>query len=271
MFDEISRLSESKRILQEKVRELKAVNERLREIDRLKDDFLSVISHELRTPLTSIRSFSEILFDHPDMNIQQRKQFLGIIITESERLTRLLNQLLDLAKIESGRMEWRMVVIDPKEAIETALAVTRGLFREGSIRLDTNLPEYLPRVHIDPDRFMQVIVNLLSNATKFCDPEDGWVGVDAAVESSALRVNVRDNGAGIAPNEQTLIFEKFQRAVDTLTDKPQGTGLGLPVCRQIVEHFGGRIWVESTPGEGAVFSFTVPVAGEGCIAEGWDG
>ncbi|MFQ5785274.1 MAG: ATP-binding protein [Alphaproteobacteria bacterium] len=274
ILDETSQVIESSRRLEEKSRELEAAteelrtaNEQLKELDRLKDDFISTISHELRTPLTSIRSFGEILYDHPDVDSDQRKEFLGIIIKESERLTRLINQILDLAKMEAGRMEWRMADIDPKQVIDDALAATSGLFKERRVRLEVDLPEKLPPVHADLDRLMQVVLNLLSNAVKFCDRENGRVGVHTTVTREGLRVSVIDNGPGLARREQAGVFEKFQQVADTLTDKPQGTGLGLPICRQIIEHFGGRIWVKSAPGKGAAFSFTVPLARGRAVAD----
>jgi Na+/proline symporter/nitrogen-specific signal transduction histidine kinase len=253
------RLELKSRELEATTAELRAANERLKELDRLKDDFLSTVSHELRTPLTSIRSFSEILFDNPDLDTVERSKFLTIIVKESERLTRLINQILDLARMEAGRMEWQMEDIDPRGVIEEALAVTGGLFAEKSIRLETQLEASFPKVHADRDRLMQVIVNLLSNAVKFCAPSRGHVVVAAEMRQEGLYISVADNGAGVAPDKRQLIFEKFQQANDALTDRPGGSGLGLAISRQIVEFFGGRIWVESVPGRGAKFAFTIPL------------
>jgi Na+/proline symporter/nitrogen-specific signal transduction histidine kinase len=262
------RLEQKSRELEAATAELRAANERLKELDRLKDDFLSTVSHELRTPLTSIRSFSEILFDNPTLGDAQRKEFLGIIIKESERLTRLINQVLDLAKMEAGRMDWQIARLDVKPVVEEALAATAGLFKERQIRLEVDLPADLPQVRADRDRLIQVIVNLLSNAVKFCDREAGWVGVDAAVDAGAVRINVRDNGPGVSAGDQARIFERFQQAGPMLTDKPQGTGLGLAICRQIVERFGGRIWADGATGGRATFSFTIPTAGVAAAAQG---
>ena len=267
ILDETSQVIEYSHQLEQKSRELeaattelRAANERLKELDRLKDDFLSTVSHELRTPLTSIRSFSEILSDNPDLEVAQRNEFLGIIIKESERLTRLINQVLDLAKMEAGRMDWEMDDIDPKEVIEESLAATTALFREDAVDLEVHLPDQLPHVHADRDRLIQVIVNLLSNAVKFCARPEGRVTVEARPTDAVLRVSVADNGRGLRAQDQARIFEKFQQAGETGTNKPAGTGLGLPICRQIVDYFGGRIWVESTPGQGSTFHFTVPYA-----------
>ncbi len=252
-------LEQKSRELEATTAELRAANERLKELDRLKDDFLSTVSHELRTPLTSIRSFSEILFDNPDLDTEERSRFLTIIVKESERLTRLINQILDLAKMEAGRMEWELDDIDPRAVIDEALAVSSGLLAEKSVRLEVKLDGHLPRVHVDRDRLMQVIVNLLSNAVKFCHQTHGLVVVSAETRDEGLYVSVADNGPGVASENRRMIFEKFQQANEALTDRPGGSGLGLAISRQIVEYFGGRIWVESVPGHGAKFAFTIPL------------
>jgi len=252
------RLEEQSRELEAATAELRAAYERLQELDRLKDDFIATVSHELRTPLTSIRSFGEILADNPDIDEEERRQFLGIMVRESERLTRLIDEILDLARMEAGRMTWQMRDIDPKSAIEDALAATASLFAERGIAVEALLPTHMPRVHADRDRLIQVIVNLLSNAAKFTAAVQPRVLVEARMLPDAIEVSVADNGPGIPRKARALIFEKFQQARETLTDKPRGTGLGLPICRQIVEHFGGRIWLDSKPRKGARFFFTVP-------------
>jgi signal transduction histidine kinase len=267
ILDETTQLLEYSRQLEQKSRaleaataELRAANERLQGLDRMKDDFIATVSHELRTPLTSIRSFGEILADNPDLEPGERDRFLDVIIRESERLTRLINEILDLARMEAGRMTWEMANIDPKAAIDEALAATASLFAGDDIRLETHIPATLPAVHADRDRLIQVVVNLLSNAAKFTRGPERRVSVEAALQPDVLRVSVADNGPGIPWRERERIFEKFQQAGDSPTDKPAGTGLGLPICRQIVSHFGGRIWVESSAGKGANFQFTVPYA-----------
>jgi len=253
-------LEQKSRELEHASAELRSANERLKELDRLKDDLLTTISHELRTPLTSIRSFSEILQDNQDLGRAERRRFLKIIIKESERLTRLISQILDLAKMEAGRMDWQMRDVDTKNVIDDALAATSSLFADRGIRLDVHLPDRLPRVHADRDRLMQVIVNLLSNAVNFCDERDGQVRVDAEAHANEIRVHVTDNGHGVPPELRRTIFEKFRQGPDVAGSKPGGTGLGLSICRQIVEHFGGRIWVTDDAGRGARFCFSVPCA-----------
>jgi len=266
ILDEASQILEYSRRLEQKSRELelasaelRAANDRLKELDRMKDDFISTVSHELRTPLTSIRSFSEILFDRPELPVDERAEFLGIIVKESERLTRLINQILDLAKMEAGRMDWDIQELQLKSVVDDAIAATRGLFADRDIRLQVEVPDDLPRIEYDRDRLIQVIVNLLSNAVKFCDPAHGLVAIAATIDGDQVRVTVSDNGAGVSSEDRPRIFERFQQVGNTLTNKPQGTGLGLAICRQIVERFGGRIWVDSSPGHGAQFSFVIPI------------
>jgi Na+/proline symporter/nitrogen-specific signal transduction histidine kinase len=266
ILDEASQVLAYSRQLEQKSRELEsasaelsAANQRLKELDRLKDDFISTVTHELRTPLTSIRSLSEILQSDPRLELERRKQFIGIIVKESERLSRLINQVLDLAKLESGVAEWHASELDLKEVIEETVATTRQLIDDKALQLTLDLPEGLPRVRCDRDRLTQVLINLLANAVKFTEAASGRIHVALARDGNALRVDVRDNGIGIAPAEQASIFEKFHQVGDTLTGKPQGTGLGLPISRRIIEHFGGRLWVRSAPGAGATFSFTLPL------------
>ncbi|MBI2311919.1 MAG: histidine kinase [Betaproteobacteria bacterium] len=275
MLDEASQiiayshqLQQKSRELEEATAELRAANERLKELDRLKDDFVSTVSHELRTPLTSIRAFSEILHDNPGLDAGERGKFLNIIIKESERLTRLINQVLDLAKLESGKAEWHVSELDVREVIEDCINATSQLFRERNVRLETHLPAAVPLIVADRDRLVQVVINLLSNAVKFCNPKDGRVAISLHRHPDSLQVDVKDNGPGIGARDQVVIFEKFRQAGDNLTEKPQGTGLGLPISRQIVEHFGGRLWVESEPGKGATFSFTLPLAASRAGAAG---
>ncbi|MDX9943728.1 MAG: sensor histidine kinase [Azonexus sp.] len=239
--------------------ELREANERLRELDRMKDDFISTVTHELRTPLTSIRALSEMLHEDPKIDLQDRRRFLGIIVSEAERLTRLINQILDMAKLESGRAEWTTSDVNVAEVVGESLATLEPLFREKKVQLESDLQEDTPRVQADRDRLMQVVVNLLSNAVKFVPGGSGQVRVSVFSDDAAVRVSVADNGPGLTPEECKVIFEKFRQGGDTMTAKPQGTGLGLPISRQIVEYFGGKLWVESSPGNGATFIFTVPI------------
>jgi len=252
-------LEQKSRELESATNELRGANRRLQELDRLKDDFISTVTHELRTPLTSIRAFSEILNDNPQLEGEQRAKYLGIVIKESERLTRLINQVLDLSKIESGNAEWHSTEIDMREVIEDSVAALSQLFKDRDIEVDVRIPDEVPPIVADRDRLLQVMLNLLSNAAKFCEPPRGRVAVALARDGGFLRVDVSDNGIGISQADQDVIFDKFRQVGDTLTQKPKGSGLGLAISRQIIDHFGGRLWVKSRLGEGSTFSFTVPV------------
>jgi signal transduction histidine kinase len=259
------RLEQKSLELERATRELRAANERLTELDRMKDEFVSTVSHELRTPLTSIRSFTEILHDNPQLPAAERERFLGIVTKEAERLTRLISQVLDVSRLESGRVEWHESLIDMREVIEDTAASTSQLFKERNVRLERSLPGRVPQVRADLDRIVQVVVNLLSNAVKFIEPGRGRVEIALAEEDGFLRIDVRDNGPGVRAEQQELIFEKFRQGGDPLTGKPQGSGLGLYISRRIIEHSGGRLWVSSRAGEGACFSFTLPLVGEASL------
>jgi hypothetical protein len=267
ILDETSQVLEYSRQLEQKSKELenataelKAANERLTELDRLKDDFLSTVTHELRTPLTSIRSFSEILHDTPDLDPSERQHFLSIVIRESERLTRLINQVLDLTKIETGKMDWQMSNVDVNEVVNHAVSSLQQLFDDKGVKLEVSGPENLPPVRGDRDQLIQLVINLLSNAEKFCPENTGRVVIQMTPGPTHLRVSVADNGPGIPEDQQQRIFEKFHQVRAGNTGNPMGSGLGLAICRGIVEHLGGRIWVRSRPGQGATFYFTVPYA-----------
>ncbi|HEX4978316.1 MAG TPA: sensor histidine kinase [Nocardioides sp.] len=248
------------RELERTTAELRAANAQLRELDRLKDDFVSTVTHELRTPLTSIRAFSEILLDNPDLDTEERQRFLQPIVEETERLTRLINQVLDLARLEAGAAEWQVRPVDVAEVVAASMTSAEQLSRVRGVALEVDVPADLPAVTADFDRVVQVMVNLLGNAVKFADPEHGRVRVAAARNGAEVRVDVQDNGAGVPQEDLEVIFDKFRQGGDTHRDRPPGTGLGLPISREIIDHLGGRLWAEQTPGPGATFSFTLPVA-----------
>jgi signal transduction histidine kinase len=237
-----------------------------------KSGFISNVSHELRTPLTSIIGFAKMT--HKDLQerifpnivsedrkvkraIAQADESLGIIVAEGERLTGLINSLLDLAKIEAGKVEWKDEVLRVEEVLERAILATASLVAQKALALARVIEPNLPVLHGDRDRLIQVVINLISNAVKFTP--QGTITCQARREGRFVVVSVRDSGIGIAPEDQPKVFEKFKQVGDTLTDKPQGTGLGLPICKEIIEHHGGQIWVESEPGKGSTFYFNLPL------------
>jgi signal transduction histidine kinase/CheY-like chemotaxis protein len=240
--------------------------------DAAKSSFLSTVSHELRTPLTSVLGFAKIIrrrleerlfpmISEDDRKVQQAKRQvidnLDIVVSEGERLTKLIDDVLDLAKIEAGKFTWNMTSVSVKDVIERAVAATASLFDAKKLALVRDIAPDLPTITGDQDRLIQVVINLISNAVKFADT--GCITCSARQEGSELLVSVKDSGIGIAPDDQPKVFEKFKQVGDTLTDKPKGTGLGLPICKEIVEYHGGRIWVESEPGQGSTFTFTLPI------------
>ena len=241
--------------------ELQAANRRLQELDRLKDDFISTVSHELRTPLTAIRSLAEILRDYPDTTPDRQREFAGIIIRETQRLTRLITQVLDFQKLESGRMRWTITTVDLKDVVEDAVSATGQLVAEKRIRLQVHLPESPRTVQGDRDQLIQVLVNLISNAVKFCEPDRGRIDIRLEDGAGGSTLSVKDNGIGISEEDQTQIFDKFQQVVDPARGRPPGSGLGLSITRQIIRHHRGELTVASAPGQGATFSFTLPRPG----------
>lgn len=237
-----------------------------------KSAFLANVSHELRTPLTSVLGFAKIIQKRLDdrifplintddvqvkRSVYQISENIKIIVSEGERLTALINNVLDLAKIEAGEVEWDIKMLNIAEVIERAIAATAALYEQKPLRRIVDIQADLPLVRGDQDKLIQVIVNLISNAVKFTDA--GTVMCRAVQDGDTVVVSVIDTGVGIAPEDQAEVFEKFRQVGDTLTDKPQGTGLGLSICKEIVERHGGRIWVESAVGQGSTFSFTLPI------------
>ncbi|MCT7982405.1 AAA family ATPase [Laspinema sp. A4] len=244
-------------------------------VDRMKTDFISTVSHELRTPLTSVVGFAKLIqkklqdkilpsFQESDRKTQKAIAQVGdninIIISEGERLTHLINDVLDIAKMEAGKVDWQMQPLAVSELIERAFSATSSLFENSGLAQIREIETGLPEVIGDRDRLLQVLINLISNAVKFT--RTGSVTVRARLQNEQLVISVIDTGIGIPPEYQETVFEKFKQVGDTLTDKPKGTGLGLPICKQIVEHHQGQIWVESEIKLGTTFSFTLPLTPE---------
>jgi PAS domain S-box-containing protein len=247
-----------------KAAQLEKANKQLVELDKLKDNFLNIASHELRTPLTSIKSFAEILYNSEEDRATQ-KEFLGIINEESDRLIRMINDFLDISKIQAGRMQWKIVELSLFEIFQPAVKLSRPLIEKARLELTLDMEADLPHVLGDKDRLVQVITNLLGNSIKFTS-EGGNITVKSWLEESKEAPNTRnmvivsisDTGIGIAPENHARIFENFGQVGNILKDRPKGTGLGLPICKKIVEYFGGRIWVESQIGQGSTFLFSIP-------------
>ena len=256
------------RSLERRSSELTAVNQELssqnREVERanrLKSEFLASMSHELRTPLNTILGFSELLSEERAGALNDKqKRFVKHIQHDAHHLLELINDILDLSKIEAGRLELRLEPFAMAVAVAEVLSSIRPLASAKSIVIDSNLDTTLI-LQADRLRFKEILYNLLSNAIKFT-PASGHIWIDSVVEKGSVRILVGDTGIGITPEDQQAIFESFRQASATTKGVREGTGLGLAITKRLVEHHGGRIWLESEPGNGARFYFTLPVTGE---------
>jgi GAF domain-containing protein len=241
------------REIEQKSRELEAAS-------RHKSEFLSNMSHELRTPLNAIIGFSEVLGDRLFGELtDKQEEYLKDIMESGQHLLSLINDILDLSKIEAGRMELELTDFDLPQAIDNALTLVRERAGRRGIALHQAVDERLGEILGDERKVKQVLLNLLSNALKFT-PEGGRIDVSARFQDSSAEISVTDTGVGIAPEDQEAVFEEF-RQVGTAARKVEGTGLGLTLCRKFVELHGGRIWVKSQVSVGSTFTFTIPVRG----------
>lgn len=255
----------------ERTAELEKANQELRQLDRMKSDFLSTVSHELRTPMTSVVGFAKLVKKKLEEAIfpkvvddgkaaramSQVGENIDIIVKESERLTLLINDVLDSAKLEAGKVDWQLAPMSAAALLGRAATLTSPLAVQKGLELSWETAPDLPAIVGDENRLLQVLVNLVSNAIKFT--AQGHVRLYAEQQAAFVRFHVRDTGIGIAPEDREHVFDKFRQIGDTLTDKPQGTGLGLSICQQIVQHHGGELWLDSEPGVGSTFYFTVPI------------
>ncbi|MBP6430284.1 MAG: hypothetical protein KA319_00780 [Ferruginibacter sp.] len=244
--------------LQKATNELLLANEQLQNMDKTKDEFLYTVTHELRTPITSIRALSEIVHDNEDMPIEQRQEFLNGIIKETERLSHLITQVLNLEKYESGRQLLNKTAVQLNTLVAEAINSVMPLANEKNITLTTKIPDTVFIVQCDRDLIQQVFNNLLSNSIKF-SPENEVVQVSLYSTENEIEIWVKDNGKGIEPGLNELIFDKFFQAQNQTLRKPEGSGLGLAICKKIVDLHEGKIWVESKLGKGAKFVFTLPL------------
>jgi signal transduction histidine kinase len=258
----LSAIQSRDRDLERSLVELKKAYEKLESLDRLKSDFISTVSHELRTPITSIKAFVELLLIKPDMRGERQKKMLETISIETDRFARLIGDLLDLSNIESGGIHWRDQDVALQDVVRAAISGILPLAQKKDIRIEEQLEVGLAPVHVDRDRLMQVVMNLMSNAIKFM-PAKGRITVTTTRVASppGVAVSVADTGCGIPSRDLVMIFEKFQRSGDVLTSAVEGSGLGLSICKLIVEHYDGRIWAVSEEGKGSTFTFVIPITG----------
>ncbi len=262
--DEAQRIREYSEQLERKSRELEATasqlgdaNARLTRLDEQKDDFLSQVSHEVRTPMTSIRSFSEILLETPDLDPAQSRHFLQVIHEETVRLTRLLDSTLDLSLLEHGETPWTLARIDPEATLDRSMRMCEGLAANTHVRLLSGERARGARVEADADRLSQVFINLISNAIRYNTSESPLVRIRSRVLGDRYEVFVEDNGPGIRPEERELIFSKFLRGWAHTQTAAVGAGLGLAISWQIMRRLGGSLTLMPDSGSGACFRVTL--------------
>ena len=227
-------------------------------VDRMKTEFVSVVSHELRTPLTAIKGYVELILGGQTGEINDiQRDFLSIVQNSTGRLTALINDILDISRIESGRVDIKRIAVDYARVVRETTVTLAQEAAAKNIAFATEVPERLPSVSGDPGRIAQVLMNLLSNAIKFT-PDGGRVTVRVEATPTVMTTCIEDTGIGISPGDQKRLFQRFFRADNSSTREAGGTGLGLAITKAIIEKLHGAIWVESAPGEGARFYFTLP-------------
>ena len=239
------------REIQDKSRQLEIANQH-------KSAFLASMSHELRTPLNAIIGFSEVLLARYFGELNEKQDdYLKDIHNSGKHLLNLINDVLDLSKVEAGRMELDLSQFDLPAALADAMTLIRERATKHGIGLGLDVAPEIESVEADERKFKQIMVNLLSNAVKFT-PDGGRVDVSAVRQDGGALIAVKDTGIGIAPEDQEAVFEEFRQVGTDYMSKQEGTGLGLALVRRFVELHGGRIWVESAPGKGSTFYFTLP-------------
>ncbi len=263
LFDEVKA---ARAQLQERAQRLEDANTRLKELDRIKSQFLANMSHELRTPLNSVIGFSEVLQDGILGEVtEQQRSALEEIWHSSKHLLDLINDLLDFSRIENGRMTLHKATFELCDLLDEVKTVIRPLALKKSQELLIRLEDGLPPVTADRMRLKQILLNLLSNASKFTQAGGHITLTCSLKDNDQVLFSVADDGIGISPEDQKIIFEEFRQVDGTVTRSEAGSGLGLTISKRLVELAGGQIWVESQLGKGAVFSFLLPLASEGAI------
>jgi two-component system phosphate regulon sensor histidine kinase PhoR len=234
-------------------------------LSRLKTDFVSLVSHELRTPLTSIRMFIETLALGRVKEQAQIQEILSMLSRETERLSAMIERVLDWSRIESGRKTYQRERWELKEVVDAAVGAFRAQRLNEALELSCQLPEALPAVEVDRDAMAGALLNLLQNAYKYSG-QDRRITVRARTEPKAVAIDVEDNGVGISPRDRKRIFDRFYRVDNLLTRKTEGSGLGLAIAKRIVEAHGGSIAVQSELGKGSTFTIRLPAAAAGAAS-----
>ena len=240
-------------------REIEEKSKQIEAANRHKSEFLANMSHELRTPLNAIIGFSEVLGERMFGELNEKQaEYTEDILSSGRHLLSLINEILDLSKVEAGRMELELATFDLPLAIDNARTFVRERATKHGINLDVKVDERLGDFVGDERKIKQILLNLLSNAVKFT-PEGGRIGINARQADGGVEISVTDTGIGIAPEDQAKIFEEFRQVGGDYAHKKEGTGLGLTLAKKFVELHGGRIWVESEVGKGSTFTFTLPI------------
>ena len=252
------KLTDTSNELQKISEQLKNANQELVYKDIQKDEFLDTVTHELRTPITAIRAASEILHDDEDIPEELRKQFLQNIISESDRLNRLIDKILDLEKFETGKQKIYLSRNNISKTIEKTLESLKQLIKNKKICVEFNDYNKEIKAFYDEERIVQVMHNLLSNAIKFCSEKEGKISIQIIENKTNIEVRIHNNGKGIMKEDFEAIFDKFYQSRNQNVKKPIGSGLGLAICKQIIEHHKGKIWAEDNVANGATFIFTLP-------------
>ncbi len=251
-------LSTRSRELKKATDKLQEANDKLLEFAELKDEFLYTVTHELRTPLTAIRSQAELLQDDPDIPLQDRQMFLDNMVADCDRLTRLISNVLDLEKFESGNQKLVLNKVQIGGLVENATANYQAMARKQNINLSCKVDASLLPTYADADRISQVITNLIGNALKFASADGGVVKVLAKQQANGIQVSIYDNGLGIPEADREIIFDKFYQVRNQTRRKPSGSGLGLAICKNIILMHRGEIWVEVPVDGGTTLCFTLP-------------
>ena len=250
-------IDETNKKLLETQEKLKKSYEELKRMDEKKDEFISIAAHELKTPITAIHGFSQLLQNDKIIeNKEMRKKFLKIIDKETKRLGNLVTDILDLSRIDLGTIKFNYQEVDLYELLESIKREANILIKEG-LKIEYEIEKNLPKIITDRERLVQILLNLINNAVKYTPR--GKITVGVKKEGAFIHFYVKDTGIGIPTSQREKIFERFYQIDSSYTREKSGTGLGLSLCKEFVERLGGRIWVESKPGKGSTFHFTLPV------------
>jgi signal transduction histidine kinase len=253
-------LEKKSKELEALTQELQQANKQLQELDQLKAEFISTVTHELRTPITSIKAFAKILAENPNLDIKQKTEFLHILVVESERITRLINQVLDVEKIQAEDNNLLLEEINFNQLIKQVQTSLSSQINAKKAICSLELTTKDTYLNAHRDRLTQVLVNLLSNAVKFCDEKQGLILIELSTDRKWINLQISNNGTSIPENEKNLVFERFTQLLHPQLGKPRGSGLGLYISKQIIEQHGGHIKLDTKTGWATSFLIKLPIS-----------